>query len=278
MVINCGSMKPCLACTLAKAKQKNVNKCNEQHVCATKENLRIFVDLAWFKNPVSGPKLTKRYWRLLGDERTQLKFTDFSETKNGMVKPTAVFLNSLSKDGHHVQYIRCENGGENKLLETTCNCSEWKMNLKFEFTARDTPQQNWLFEKGLATILSKARALMADANIPNAIRYLLYREAITTATLLDGLVAETIDGQTKTRYAHFYGENQKWVQHLKTWGEAGTVKIATDTTSKLEKIGVQCMFVGYAKDHAGDVYRMWDPTTNRVHVTRDVIWLKRMCW
>lgn len=39
-----------------------------------------------------------------------------------------------------------------------------------------------------------------------------------------------------------------------------------------------CMFVGYeyAPNHGGDVYRMWNPKTNRVHFTRDVIWLKRM--
>jgi hypothetical protein len=46
--------------------------------------------------------------------------------------------------------------------------------------------------------------------------------------------------------------------------------------SKLEDRGVQCMFVGYALNHEGDCYRMWDPITSRVHVTRDIVWLKRM--
>jgi hypothetical protein len=36
------------------------------------------------------------------------------------------------------------------------------------------------------------------------------------------------------------------------------------------------MFVGYATDHAGDVYYMWNPKTNGFHVTRDIVWLKRM--
>ena len=36
------------------------------------------------------------------------------------------------------------------------------------------------------------------------------------------------------------------------------------------------MMLGYADDHAGDVYRMWDPDTDGVHETRDVTWLKRM--
>jgi len=36
------------------------------------------------------------------------------------------------------------------------------------------------------------------------------------------------------------------------------------------------MFIGYATNSGGDVYQMWNPITNRVHNTRDVIWLKRM--
>jgi hypothetical protein len=48
------------------------------------------------------------------------------------------------------------------------------------------------------------------------------------------------------------------------------------STAKLEDRGLTCMFVGYAEDHSSDCYRMWDPKTNSVHVTRDIIWLRRM--
>jgi hypothetical protein len=36
------------------------------------------------------------------------------------------------------------------------------------------------------------------------------------------------------------------------------------------------MFVGYAGNHKGDVYRMWNPKTRKIHITRDVTFLKRM--
>ena len=36
------------------------------------------------------------------------------------------------------------------------------------------------------------------------------------------------------------------------------------------------MFVGYPPNRESDSVRMWNPSTNRVMVTRDVIWLKRM--
>jgi hypothetical protein len=36
------------------------------------------------------------------------------------------------------------------------------------------------------------------------------------------------------------------------------------------------MFVGYPHNHASDTFRMWDPRSRRVHITRDVIWLNKM--
>jgi hypothetical protein len=64
-----------------------------------------------------------------------------------------------------------------------------------------------------------------------------------------------------------------FAEHLRTWGEAGTVKVKKPPKSEYK--GVTCMMLGYADDHAGDVYRMWDPDTG-VHETHDVTWLKHM--
>ena len=98
-----------------------------------------------------------------------------------------------------------------------------------------------------------------------------------TATLLDGLHPVKIDGVEKSRYNHWSGGSEpKWAKYLRTWGEAGTVKLTSIATGKLEDRGVPCIFVGYATDHDGDVYRMWDPRTGGIHETRDVIWLRQM--
>jgi hypothetical protein len=54
------------------------------------------------------------------------------------------------------------------------------------------------------------------------------------------------------------------------------VKVKTKTTPKLADRYVHCMFIGYTDDHDGNVYRMWNLKTERVHITRDVIWMKQM--
>jgi hypothetical protein len=131
-------------------------------------------------------------------------------------------------------------------------------------------------ELGFATLGNKGRTLMVRANIPMNKRYLLFREASKTATDLDSLVVTTVGTQKATRHDHFYGKNPKWMKFLRTWGESGTVKVKTKTTPKLADRGIHCMFIGYADDHDGDVYCMWNPKTERVHITRDVIWMKQM--
>jgi hypothetical protein len=117
---------------------------------------------------------------------------------------------------------------------------------------------------------------MAAANIPVAERYLAFREAFTYVTHTDGLVIATINGTIQTRYEHFGVPLPNFASFLREWGEAGTVTTKTKTTPKLHDRGVICMFVGYSPTHSGDTYRMLNWKTKRVHVTRDIIWLKRM--
>ena len=50
----------------------------------------------------------------------------------------------------------------------------------------------------------------------------------------------------------------------------------TGKDGKVGDHGVMCMFVGYADNHSGDCYRMYNPNTGRVMETRDVIFLHRI--
>ena len=59
-----------------------------------------------------------------------------------------------------------------------------------------------------------------------------------------------------------------------TQGEAGVVMTGKDGETRDR--GNTCIFVGYANNHGGDCYRMFNPESNRVLITRDVTWLKQM--
>jgi hypothetical protein len=175
-----------------------------------------------------------------------------------------------------VKYIRCDNAGENQSLKKRVNSADWKLNIQFEFTRRDTPQHNHLAELAHASIASKGRALMAAADILKQIRYKIWVKPFQHATDLDGLVTTESQGKVASRYERWCGQLPKRVKHLRIWGESGTVKIKTSTTPKIADRGIQCMFVGYSKDRDGDCQDMWYPKTNKVNTTRDVIWLNQM--
>ena len=147
-----GTMKPCVSCAIAKAKQKNVPKLSK-HEPSKQVNGRVYLDISTVKKPKDVKvTLTKPNWRLIVDEKTRMKINDFYETKNGMVEPTCEKFNRWEQNDMGVRTVRLDNAGENKKLEKRAGSVDWKLNLTFEFTARDTPQQNSLVEVGFATL------------------------------------------------------------------------------------------------------------------------------
>ncbi|MGL4350010.1 MAG: hypothetical protein ACRCT2_05465, partial [Plesiomonas shigelloides] len=169
-----------------------------------------------------------------------------------------------------------DNGGENLKLQKRMASADWKIPIKVEFTARNTPQQNSPAETSFTTITGRAKALLINAKVPLADRFKLFPYTAQTATKLDGLSVVTINGVTATRHKHQLGFEPGWTKYLHTWGEAGTVCLKARKHPKVVDKGQTMMFVGYPDDHPADTFNMWDPATKRTHKSRDVIFLKRL--
>lgn len=60
------------------------------------------------------------------------------------------------------------------------------------------------------------------------------------------------------------------------WGRNSEDEDKDNTQSQWSRRGI--VMIGYALDHAGDCYWMWDPATKGVHESRDVIWLNHMLY
>jgi hypothetical protein len=109
----------------------------------------------------------KPNWQIIVDEQTQLKCSNFFETKNGMVEPTCEQFQLWKDAGKEVYYIHMDNAGKNKALQQQCESAHWKFNIKFEYTVAMTLQQNHLAELGFSVLANPGRALMAcGKNIP----------------------------------------------------------------------------------------------------------------
>jgi hypothetical protein len=93
-----GALGVCESCTEAKAKQKNLPR-HPDTSPSTKGESRIYLDIATIKKTKNVPKVYKGSWRIMVDERTQLKFSDFFDTKNGMVEETCAQLHRWKQSG-----------------------------------------------------------------------------------------------------------------------------------------------------------------------------------
>ena len=276
-----GNAPVCEACAVGKSKQQFLSQISVSEPLKNDER-RIHLDISTLKLRPGAQGSTigtvsKPHWRLIVEAVNHLKHSEFFATKDGMIEPTCALLQQWKDSGRPVTHVCMDNAGENMNFMERCKSADWKLGIKkFELTARDTPQQNAPVEVGFATIGNRAQALMYRANVPTSHRHILFQKAILVATLLDGLVVENINGESKSRFEHATGRLPEFTRGLRTFGEAGVVKFKTSTTPKILNKGTTCMFVGYPENHSANCWEMYNPKTKGVHTTCDVVWLRRM--
>ena len=106
---------------------------------------------------------------MLVDEATEYKKSSFLKKKNEQVEPMIDWIKAL-KARHRIQVkiIRCDNAGENNVLERESDKNE--LGIIFEYTAPGTPQQNGVVERAFVTVMGRARAMMNHAGFTMAKR------------------------------------------------------------------------------------------------------------
>ena len=179
-----GKVNNCLSCSLEKIRQKNIPKKNEDKTKNPGE--RMYLDISSMRKPSMGGR---QHWVMLVDEATKYKKSFFLKKKNEQVEPIIDWIKAL-KARHKIQVkiIRCDNAGENKVLERQSDKKE--LGISFEYTAPGTPQQNGVVERAFVTVMGRAGAMMNHAGFTMAKRQQLWCEAAQTATMLDNILVQ----------------------------------------------------------------------------------------
>ena len=167
--------------------------------------------------------------------------------------------------------IRLDNSGENRSLQK--ECEKQNLGMIFEFTAPGTPQQNSVVERKIPTLMGRSRAMMIEAGFSQQDRRKMWCEVISTATKLDNIMVRK--ERTKPPYTLFYSEEPEYKKYLRSFGEMAVIAISygKKMRSKLDTRGRTRIFVGYADDHAGNVYRSINVQTKKIILSRDIQWL-----
>ena len=106
----------------------------------------------------------------------------FFETKSDTCERVIRFIKNLRAQNYPVKFIRCDNAGENQILQQQCDREI--LNVRFEFTGPDTPQYNGKIERRFATLYGRVRVIVNEAKVPDEMRNKLWAEACNHATIL----------------------------------------------------------------------------------------------
>jgi hypothetical protein len=94
-----------------------------------------------------------------------------------------------------------------------------------------------------------------------------------TVYVLNRCPTKSVDG--KTPFEAWHGR-KPMVHHLRTFGCIMYVQNTTPHLKKLEDRGRKMIFVGY--ESGSKAYRVYDPITKRVHVTRGMVFDEQAQW
>ena len=263
-----GKLEPCEMCAQAKITQANVPKKKEKQV-PSRPGYRMFIDISSFKHESMGGK---RHWLIVVDEFSDCSHSFFLQRKNDQIELFPDWIKELkAKYGIDIKYIRLDNSGENKGLKD--ECEKQNLGIIFEFTAPGTPQQNSVVERKIPTLMGRSRAIMLTAGFSRQDKRKFWCEVISTATKLDNIMVRK--DRTKPPYSLFYNDEGKYMKFLRSFGEMAVIVITDGKKmrSKLDPRGRTGIFVGYADDHAGNVYRFINTQTKKIILSRDVQWL-----
>ena len=120
IIATAGKVNNCLSCSFEKIRQKNIPKKNEDK--SKNPGERMYLDISLMRKPSMGGR---KHWVMLVDEATKNKKSFFLKKKNEQVEPIIDWIKAL-KARHKIQVkiIRCNNAGENKVLERESDNNE----------------------------------------------------------------------------------------------------------------------------------------------------------
>ena len=203
-----------------------------------------------------------RYFLLLIDDFSRYMWIALLDTKDAA--PTAIKRIQVAakrKSGRKLLALRTDRGGEFTSAEFKTYCAELEVGC--QLTAPYTPQQNGVIEQRNQTMVGMARSMLKASELSGT----FWGEAVNTAVYI--LSRTTMKGTGgKTPYELWNGSTPA-VHHLRTFGCVAHVKNTGPHMKKLDDRSRPMIFVGYKP--GSKAYRVYDPTTRRIHISRDVV-------
>lgn len=221
---------------------------------------------------VCGPMQEKsiggsRYFILFKDDFSHYRTVYFAKEKSEVCQLIDNYILNVKTDiPQNVRVLRSDNGTEyvNKSVEAVLK----RNSVRHERSVPYSPQQNGRAERDMRTIVESARTILHAKGL--SLRF--WAEAVACAVYVLNRSGPTgVD--EKTPYELWFGKRPR-VDHLRVFGSEVYTHIPKQLRRKWDKKATPGIFVGYCDATKG--YRVWNPSTHKVDVSRDIVFKESM--
>ena len=223
---------------------------------------------------VGGPQKTpslngSKYYIAFIDDFSRMCWIYFMKNKTEVASIFYKFKAWVENQSERkMQILRSDNGTEYTSDKFSKFCED--AGIEHQLTTPYTPQQNGVVERKNRTILEMARCLLHDKDLPKK----FWAEAASTSVfLLNRLPTKALSKSTP--FEAWYGFKPK-LMNLKVFGCLCFSYIPQVKRDKLDKKAEAGIFVGYSS--TSKAYRIFLPQSNKVIVTRDVLFFEEEKW
>ncbi|KAI3518152.1 hypothetical protein L1887_06594 [Cichorium endivia] len=257
--------QPCEGCLVGKQTR---NPFPSHTIYRAKKKLElIHGDLC---GPVTPPTPSgNRYFMLIVDDFSRVMWVYLLKSKDEAFQAFKNFRSKVETEtGEKVKVFRTDRGGEFLSNEFTKYCNE--TGVERHYTSPYSRQQNGVVERRNRTVLEMVRCNLKTMTMPDV----LWGEAVVHSVyVLNRAHSKAL--KNSTPYEVWTGRKPH-VEHLRVFGCVAHTKIAKGHLKKLEDRSFRLVHLGIEK--GTKAYRLLDPDTGKIHVSRDVVFEEDRPW
>ena len=257
--------KVCENCLVGKQKRESFPKKSTWR--ASKNLQLIHADICGPITPISISQ--KRYLLTFIDDHSRKMWSYLITEKSEAFAMFKVYKASVEKEsGLPICCLRTDRGGEfcSREFEEFCK----NEGIKRQLTAAYTPQQNGVAERRNQTIMNLVRSTLTERKMPKE----FWAEGVKWITyVLNRSPTSALQDQTPEEVWSGIKPN---VKHFKVFGCIGHVHIPEAKRVKLDNKSCKCVFLGISEE--SKAYRMYNPISKKITVSRDVVFEEEENW
>ena len=167
-----------------------------------------------------------------------------------------------------IKVFRTDRGGEFTSSEFQAFCEG--AGILRHLTAPYSPQQNGVVERRNRTVVEMTRSLLKEKSMPS----MFWGEAVRHAVyILNRVPTRVLKGETP--YEAWKGDKPN-LGFVKNFGCIAHMKVPREYVQKLDDRSKKMVYLG--KELGSKAYRLFDPLTGRLNVSRDVVFEEDKGW